>query len=326
MPEIRRTKLVLNEIIVSTERSIRPDEFRKKELVKCPFCPGNEDMTPPPELIRFVQSGRWTLRGIPNKFPALRIEGNSQFLLDGALSATIADAHGAHEVVVETPEHECDYGLFDAKKIEEILNALNIRTQDLYKDPQIRYIVVFKNYGDDAGASLRHEHSQIIGLPQIPFKIRSRLASLEDYYADHGKSIFTTSIERAHTDERVVFESKHFICIVPYEAKFPYEMWILPVEPKANFTSSQKIYYDLGVVISDAFKRLKVLFGALPPFNCFVDDAPPQKYRNCDSFFSWRFRIMPRLTKIAGFELASGCFINPGLPEEAAKTLREVQL
>src|SRR3989344_583682 len=295
MAEIRKTKLTLNEILIATERGFRPDQFKSKEKMDCPFCPGNEKLTPDPEILRIPRYGQWLLRCFPNKFPALRIEGNSKFgfLLDGYLASTITDAHGAHEVIIETPVHETDYSIVSPDEIARTLYAIDQRTQDLYRDKRIRYIQVFKNFREEAGASLRHEHTQIIGLPHIPLKLRNRLHNLEDFF-----------------------------CICPYEAKLPFEMWIIPVKQTANFTDSNQHFDDLARIVSESVKRLKAVFGELPPFNMFIEEAPPKIYRDCDSFYCWRLRIMPRLTRIAGFELASGYFINPTPPEQSAKLLK----
>src|SRR3989344_1462840 len=324
MAEIRKTKLTLNEILIATERGFRPDQFKSKEKMDCPFCPGNEKLTPDPEILRIPRYGQWLLRCFPNKFPALRIEGNSKFgfLLDGYLASTITDAHGAHEVIIETPVHETDYSIVSPDEIARTLYAIDQRTQDLYRDKRIRYIQVFKNFREEAGASLRHEHTQIIGLPHIPLKLRNRLHNLEDFFCDSNHSIFETVLDYSERDGRIVCQHAHFICICPYEAKLPFEMWIIPVKQTAHFTDSNQHFDDLARIVSESVKRLKAVFGELPPFNMFIEEAPPKIYRDCDSFYCWRLRIMPRLTRIAGFELASGYFINPTPPEQSAKLLK----
>lgn len=329
--EIRMTDLTHNEIIVATNRGKRPDQFRKKgELKDCPFCPGNEHLTPPPEIYRLPYPGSnesWTLRVVPNKFPAFEVEGNNtKSTADRHLISTIHDAHGAHEVVIESPLHETDYSEFTPENFLDILTAINHRVIDLYRDQRIRYVQVFKNFGDDAGASLRHEHTQIIGLPQIPKKLRERLSIAEDYLIRKGKSIFESVIQRSTEDGLVFYETDSFICLVPYEAKFPCEIWILPKIQNANFSGSSCHFPDLARTLSIVYKKLKAAFGFLPPFNAFIEDASPKFWRDCDIFFSWRYRISPRVTKIAGFELATACYINPTPPEESARALREAKI
>lgn len=324
MPEIRKSTLTRNEILVATERGARPDDFkeRKAESAICPFCPGNEAMTPPPEILRMPRHGPWQIRVVPNKYPAFKIEGVSRFLVNSVQYAAVLNAHGAHEVIVETPKHETSYAELEIPEILNILLAVADRVEDLYLDKDIKYITVFKNFGKDAGASKRHEHTQVIALPQVPQKIRHRLNRLEDYYSDHGFSVFKTVIERAREDNRIILENDNFVCFAPYEAKFPYETWITPKEIIANFPKSRKHFSDLASIISQIFRRFKQCFGELPAFNYFIDDGPPAKSRQCDQIFCWQYRIMPRLTRIAGFELASGYYINPVPPEEAAKQLR----
>lgn len=326
--EIRSTTLSRNEILVAVERGFRPNDFKKPNSVKdCPFCPGAEDRTPQPEILRYKgHDGKWIIRVVPNKFPALRIEGKPRYLVNSLQSATILNAHGAHEVLVETQLHDTNWAEYDDRMITTIFWAIQERIEDLYRDPEIGYLQVFKNYGEEAGASLRHEHTQIIGLPNPPQKIRHCMNRLEDYSIEHGQSIFQTLLDRSREDDRIVFENDHFVLLVPYEAKFPFEMWILPLEFTANFTSSKKFFTFLAPVMAQAFRRLKKLFTELPPYNFFIDDAPHPKFRNCNAFYCWQIHIVPRITKIAGFELASGYYINPSPPEQSAKLLRDVEL
>ena len=324
--EIRKTRLTFNPIIVATGRGKRPDQFQKKgELPRCPFCPGNESDTPPPEIYRIDdRSGNWKIRVVPNKFPTFKIEGTTTSFHNASdINSAIPNAHGAHEVVIESPVHETNYSEFSPEDFEHVLDVTNKRVLDLYGDRNILYIQVFKNFGDAAGASLRHEHTQIIGLPIIPLKLRNRLAGTEDYLIDNGHSVFHELLERSRSEDRIVCENENFTCLVPYEAKFPCEMWILPKKHVANFCSSKTHFDKLAQILYMAFRKLKAVFGFMPPFNAFIDEAPPRSYRNCDAFFSWRYRIMPRVTKIAGFELATAYYVNPTPPEESAKFLRE---
>ena len=163
MSDIRKNSLGTTQVIMATERKLRPDDFIKKigEPKDCPFCPGNEHKTPKPELLRFNDNnGGWNLRAVPNLFPAFRIESHSNFLEHDSDSNSIADAHGAHEIIIETPNHEEDFDKIPVWRIRDLLHAITLRTDDLYKDPDIPYIAVFKNSGMGAGASLRHPHTQ----------------------------------------------------------------------------------------------------------------------------------------------------------------------
>ncbi len=326
--EIRSTRLTHNSIIVATGRGKRPDQFKTGGGPKiCPFCPGNEHLTPDPEIHAIAGEKGWRLRVVPNKYPTFKIEGTTTGFNHPHLTASsIPDAHGAHEVLIETPNHTADYADLATDDLLQILHVCNVRITDLYCDPKIRNIQVFKNHGPEAGASLPHPHSQIVGLPQIPQKLRSRLHDTEEYFIENGRSIFTAMLEYACMQKRVICQNSYFICITPYEAKFPFEMCILPITPKANFCDSEADFDLLADIIGIAFRKLKKLFGYMPPFNTFIEEAPPKKLHDCNEFFCWRYRIMPRLTMIAGFELATALYVNPTSPEECAKMLRETQI
>ena len=327
--EIRSSTISINPVLIAPSRSKRPSDFKTDETVKtgfCPFCPGNEEYTPDPECFRIDQGGGngWSLRVVPNKFPALPAEGASKFLIDAASSSTIADAHGAHEVIIETPGHNDDLSTMSPQQIKYLLLAIVSRTQDLYRDSGIRYIQVFKNHGAEAGASLEHPHTQLIGLPEIPDKISTRLHRLDIYRSSNGRSIFETMLERSANDKRIVINSTNFVCFCPYESKFPFEMCIVPLKEHSCLVHSRNDFEKLSEVISEAFKRLARVFNGLPPFNFCLDEAPPS--RDCSRFYRWRLRLFPRVTKMAGFELATSFFINPTSPEEAAQILSDASL
>ncbi len=329
MSDIRRTVLAETQILLATERGLRPDDFSKTEGEPsvCPFCPGNEHLTPLPERLRFASgNGSWELRVVPNRFPAARIEGKTNFVLDARLALTIADAHGAHEVIIETPDHNQDITALPLHRLVNLFQAIATQTIDLYRDPRIRFIQVFKNHGKEAGASLSHPHTQLIGLPQIPVKIDQRLHRLRLYESDHGHSIFEMVIEKARENNRVVIETPHFIAITPYEAKFPFEMWVMPLDKQSHFKDSSDHFNELSEIVSQAFRRLKATLRFLPPFNVVLDEAPANIFTYSELFYRWRWRIYPRITRIAGFELATGFYINPTPPEQAASFLREAQI
>lgn len=326
--EIRSTRLTHNSIIVATGRGKRPDQFKAGDGPKiCPFCPGNEHLTPGPEIHYITGEKGWRVRVVPNKYPTFKIEGmTTGFNHPHTSASSIPDAHGAHEVLIETPSHTADYTDLAIDDLLQILHVCSARITDLYRDPRIRNVQVFKNHGPEAGASLPHPHSQIIGLPQIPHKLRTRLHDTEEYYIENGRSIFTAMLEYADIQKREVYQNRDFICITPYEAKFPFEMCIMPTTPRANFRDSESDFDSLANIMRITFRKLKKLFAYMPPFNTFIEEAPPKNLHNCNEFFCWRYRIMPRLTMIAGFELATALYVNPTSPEECAKMLREIQI
>ncbi len=323
--DIRSSLLVDTQVIICRDRAFRPDEFSEpnKNHV-CPFCPGNEKLTPLPELIRIPNgNGNWEVRGVPNKFPAAKIEGISEFVVSDSVAGAIHNAHGAHEVIIMTPSHAEDLSDFPFWRWQFIFQAATARIDSLYGDKQIRFVQFFINHGYLAGASLNHPHAQLICLPIIPEKIKRRLARTERYLSDHGHSVFDTLLERSKQEQRIICQEYGFICLAPYESKFPYEMWILPMVRKSRLTDSVADFEGLGRILNDVLRRLKSANdGKTPSLNITIDEAPPNFYNQPDAFYCWRLRILPRLTRPAGFELATGLYINPLSPEQAAEKLR----
>ncbi|MFA6428152.1 MAG: DUF4931 domain-containing protein [Candidatus Buchananbacteria bacterium] len=313
-------------------------EDEAEKLKKCPFCPGNEVVTPKPTLV-VVKNNQlivkpaeeindWQCRAVPNAFPALRTEGISKFLVDQYKAETIIlNAHGAHEVIVETPDHYATLADYSLQQIVNWLSVVIERTEDLYCDPKIRFVSVFKNYGPDAAASLAHPHTQIIGLPCIPEKIDDRMGRLYKYESNNAYSLAKITIERSSDEARVIAQNSNFISFVPYEQKFPFESWIMPKRLENRFYRSQNNLFELAEVISENFRRLKAVFGVLPNFNFYLDECPDKRYAdNSSQFVSWRWRIAPRINKIGGFELQTGMYICTIHPDDAARILREVKI
>jgi UDPglucose--hexose-1-phosphate uridylyltransferase len=197
MPEFRRDPVIGRWVIISTERSRRPGDFNhvreSQGSVPCPFCPGNEEKTPP-EILAFGDSGRgpnqpgWWVRVIPNKYPALRIEG--QLHRTGELLYDKMDGLGAHEVFIETPDHQKRIEDLDEKKLQDVLWAYRERMLDLKKDNRLEYILVFKNHGAAAGATLVHAHSQLIATPMVPIRVKQELRGADEYFEQKGRCIY----------------------------------------------------------------------------------------------------------------------------------------
>jgi len=327
MADIRVTTMSRHEIILATERQLRPDQFRPKSgpAAVCPFCPGNENLTPKEQLEWKDRHGKWKLRVVPNKFPALRIEGKSEFVIEGAESIGIADAHGVHDVLIENPRHDATHATLSPQEHKDILWAIHDRCQSLRGDRSIRDLRVFKNFGGDAGASLEHPHTQIIGLPFTPAEPLERWNRHEVYYNRNGVSIFARALENARQHELIVLEENDLVCYAPYESHFPFELWIMPKADVANFADLRSHFDVLGGMLAETFGLLEAAIGFLPPFNAYIDEAPPKDVRDCSRFYRVRYRIVPRLTRIGGFEIQTGCYINTVPPEQAARRLREIK-
>ena len=333
MPDLRKDPIVGRWVIVSTARSRRPVDYKayKSEYryQVCPLCAGQEDKTPPEVLAYRPHGGLpnspgWTLRVVPNKFPALMVEGSLD--REGVGLYDKMNGVGAHEVVIETPEHRKTLASFSEKEFEDLLWAYRDRILDLKKDARFRYIMIFKNYGEPAGASLEHSHSQLIALPVIPTVVIEEMLGAKSHFEEKERCIFCDIIRQEIMDgSRLVAENQEFVAITPFASRFPFEVWILPKRHASSFQEGQKSQYEaLAKIFLDVLKRLnKALMN--PPYNFILHTAPLQD-KSSDNYYHWHFEIMPTLTQVAGFEWGTGFYINPTPPEEAAQFLREITI
>jgi UDPglucose--hexose-1-phosphate uridylyltransferase len=258
---------------------------------------------------------------VPNKFPALQIEGDLNRQGDGMYD--MMNGIGAHEVVIETPEHGQTLAGMSERGVEDVLWSFRDRILDLKKDQRFRYILVFKNHGEAAGASLEHPHSQLIATPIIPKRVQEELDGAKEYYNYKERCVFCDIIrQESNQGARMICENDDFIAIAPYAARFPFETWILPKTHDPFFEDAQKHeYVDLSKLLREPLLRQeKVLTN--PPYNLMVHNSP---LRESDGrHYHWHIEVLPKLTRVAGFEWGSGFYINPTPPEEAAKYLRDV--
>ncbi|MEJ2032843.1 MAG: DUF4921 family protein, partial [Deltaproteobacteria bacterium] len=265
----------------------------------------------------------WTLRVVPNKYPALIIEGDLNKEGDGIYDKM--NGIGAHEVLVETPSHNEAFTSLPPDRMIQVFWAFRDRLVDLGRDPRFRYVMIFKNFGRPAGASLEHSHSQLVALPILPRMIVSELDGGLSYYKYKERCIFCDIIhQEIKQEERVVCQNDHFITICPYAPRSPFEMWILPKKHSSSYISMDESgFKELTQIFSESMLRLDKCIPNVP-YNFVLHGAPlrspPLEH------FHWHFEIMPKLTMMAGFEWGSGFYINPVPPEDAAKFLREVRL
>lgn len=330
MPELRKDPIIGRWVIIATERGGRPSDFRHPEASvndasKCPFCPGSEADTPP-EILAYHEAGRrkndpgWWLRVVPNKYPALQAEGNMNRQGDGMYDRM--NGIGAHEVVIETPSHAEQPDEMDDKRFEDIIWAYRDRIIDLKRNPRIQYVMIFKNHGRAAGASLSHPHSQIIAMPMVPIRVRQEMAGAKAYYDYKERCVFCDIIrEEKLCGQRIVGENDGFIAVEPYASRFPFETWILPNAHSGHFEEIQKHE------VSDLARIMKSTLGKMrrslknPPFNFIIHSTPVNEPQT--THYHWHIEIMPKLTQVAGFEWGTGFYINPTPPELAAKFLNE---
>lgn len=329
MPELRRDPIIGRWVIISTERSKRPSEFSIAQDFPqggaCPFCPGFEDKTPP-EILAYYNSGReknksgWWVRVIPNKFPALQIEGNLNRTGVGMYDKM--NGFGAHEVIIESPQHDQQIHEMDPSKLEDVFWAYRDRIVDLKKDPRLEYVLVFKNHGSSAGASLSHPHSQLIAMPMVPIRLKQESAGAHNYFEYKERCIYCDIIRQEMADgARMVAQNKDFVVYAPFASRFPFELWLLPLRHSSDFHDIQKAEIaNLAAIVREVFgKQTAVLDN--PPFN-FILHTAPLKTPNLP-YYHWYIEVIPKLTKMAGFEQGTGFYINPTPPEDAAKLLRD---
>ncbi len=332
MPQLRKDPVLGRWVIIATEREKRPTDFvhipEERRGGFCPFCCGNEDKTPP-EVLSYRDSTTkpdapgWQVRVVPNKFPALTIEGEVDRAGEGMYDKM--NGVGAHEVIIETPDHDADLSRLPVEHIALILKAAEERIVDLQGDARFRYIQFFRNRGYAAGASLDHPHSQLIALPIIPKRLTEELAGSKKYYGYKERCVFCDIIAQDRwTNERVVVESETFISIAPFAARFPFETWILPKKHDPSFEDiDADTRFALAAILKETLLRMNVALSD-PPYNLILHTSPVGE-RDL-KYYHWHFEIMPKLTKVAGFEWGSGFYINPTPPEEAARYMREVEL
>ncbi len=333
MPELRKDPIVGRWVIISTERGKRPSDFppptKMKETKSCPFCPGNEAMTPP-EVYALrgnssatANSPGWDLRVISNKYPALKIEGDLNREGEGMFDRM--NGIGAHEVVIETPNHQQDLVDLTVDQIKRVFLAFQLRTLDLKKDFRFKYLMCFKNQGEAAGASLEHSHSQLIATPVIPIRVQAELEGSAKYFEYKERCIFCDIIRQEMSwGKRIVQESEDFVAIEPFAPRFPFETWVLPKQHESlysNVTEAQT--RELAAIMKSTLSRLKAALSD-PPYN-FVLHTDAFNNAGKD-YYHWHVEIIPKLTKIAGFEWGTGFYINPVAPEDAAAYLRDIQV
>jgi UDPglucose--hexose-1-phosphate uridylyltransferase len=263
------------------------------------------------------------VRVIPNKFPALRIEEDHHRQQRQPIFRFMGGC-GAHEVIIETPEHDRVSAIQPVEHIEFVLRTLQLRYNDLVRDLRFQTIVIFKNHGEGAGASLRHPHWQLIATPVVPRTLRIKHAVATDYFDQTGDCLYCVLLEEElAAGERVIVQNHDYAAIMPYAARVPFETWILPKGHVSSFGSvDPPRLRPLAELLKTVLFMLHKGLGD-PDFNLTINTAP--RGDEDKKYFLWHMEIVPRLTQPAGFELGSGMAINTVPPEEGARFLREVE-
>jgi len=332
MPELRKDPITGRWVVVSTERQKRPMDFRFEKTTAigrehCPFCPGRENVTPP-EVLAYRPAGAangpgWDLRVVPNKYPALRVEGTLEREGEGMFDRM--SGIGAHEVIIETTDHDKGFASMSELEIERVLWAFRDRVLDLKNDIRFRYILLFKNQGAAAGATLEHGHSQLMALPIVPDFVREEIDGAKRHYADKERCVFCDIVrQELGAGRRLIHENADIVSLAPYASRVPFETWLMPRSHASRFEEAPRhVFESLARMLKWVMARIDRAL-EVPPYNLIIHNAPFSE--ETSAFFHWHVELMPRIARLAGLEWGSGFYINPTSPEEAAEVLRAVKL
>ena len=333
MSELRKDPVTGRWVIISTERRKRPGDFRLESVqiapdASCPFCEGHEQMTAK-ELLAYGRNGTgpdtagWTLRVVPNQFPVLRVEGALERQAEGLFDKM--NGIGAHEFIFKSPRHEGTLATLGDEAVEQVLRAAAERVQDLKRDQRFRYMIIFKNHGAAAGASLDHSHTQLIALPIVPREVRDEVDGARSHFQTKERCVFCDILRQELGDGgRLIAENGDVVALAPYASRFPFETWLLPRRHQALFEDSPRHELaSLARLLGDILRRMNQAL-RMPPYNLLIHSAPVGE--PAGDYYHWHVEIIPKLTKIAGFEWATGFYLNPTSPEEAAQVLRDIRL
>ncbi len=326
MPQFRKDPVTSRWVIIGDSPDVVfGHEPNHKSSKTCPFCPGHENMTPPSILVHPKKGASspadWQTRVIPNKFPALKIEDTPEKTSDGFYDRV--GGFGAHEVIIENPDHYKEIPDLSEEEVEVVLKVYRERCLDLRKDPRLKYILIFKNYGPDAGASMEHPHSQLIALPIVPSRVQGEMKGAEKHTEYTERCLFCDMVHQEAAEKKLtVCSNDKFMAFTPFAARFPFETWVLPKNHEASFdTISDALLRPLAEILKAVLGKIKNSLKD-PSYNFMIHTVPLDI--KTSTSFHWHIEIIPHLTRVAGFELGTGFYYNPIPPELAAKNLREL--
>ncbi len=336
MSEFRQDPLSRRWVIIGGERGGRPNEFveaaTRASGISCPFCAGHEAETPP-AIASYSSNGKgkWLVRVVPNKFPAVTPDQASQgpashhSALTTHHSPSPAPGFGSHEVIIESPRHVASLSDLTDAEAQAVFAAYRDRLLKLKAEGPYRYVQIFKNVGPAAGASLEHVHSQLVALPGVPEVIEQELKSSAEFFQQQKRSLLLDMLERElAAGDRIVAQTDRFVAFCPYASRFGYEVWIAPRrhQPRYEDVAAGELG-ELSGLARDIIGRIERAAGQAS-YNYFLHTQPFDM--PAYDHYHWHIEIIPRLTKVAGFEWGTGCFINPYSPEAAAEHLRSISV
>jgi UDPglucose--hexose-1-phosphate uridylyltransferase len=331
MSELRQDPTTFDWVIIKKEKAKRPHEFRKRGAINthlpsrsedCPFCPGNEHMTPEAEVV-YEDPENWRIRVVPNKFAALTPDGNTKREEWKLFRKT--HGYGRHEVIIESPLHNECIANMSNEHIGELIRVYRDRYLELKKDPDVKIIIIFKNHGEAAGTSLEHSHTQIVASPVVPPFIRRRYEIATQHFDNTGHCLYCDILfNEVEATERIIKETDYFVALHPFASQYPFETWIMPKIHSSSFGKIVDVEIsDLSLVLKEVLLKLYVSLEN-PDFNLIIHTAPVDDEHK--TYYLWHIQIIPRLTLAAGFELGSGIYITTAMPEETAAFMREFKV
>jgi UDPglucose--hexose-1-phosphate uridylyltransferase len=334
-PELRKNLVTREWVVIAKGRGSRPSAFLegREEQVElperdeqCPFCVGNEGMTPA-EVFALREGGGansagWSVRVVPNKYAALRLEGSERLRHVGLHSAR--DAFGAHEVIIESPAHNKDLWEMEEEQVESVVEAWRQRYLAYESGEVLHYVLLFRNRGPRAGTSVVHPHSQLIAAPVMPHQLQVEMQGAAAYWEYLGRCVYCALIEdERRSGERTVLETKHFLVVTAFAGRYAFETWILPKRHAIRFAAmNEEEAQDLARVLKGVLGRLAGCLSR-PSYNLAIHTAPAAEHNV--RAYHWHMEIFPRITTLGGFELGSDIYINVVAPEDAARYLREAK-
>ena len=350
--EIRINPVVPSEsVLVSTARGLRPrkkeqpvDRDEREHVESCPFCTGNEAMTPP-TIDAWPQGSGWNIRVVENLFPVLSPQQSGSALNFGLQK--VIDGYGRHEVVIDHTNHGIQLGDMEVGHIAAMFAMFRDRMCAIYaSDARIKYVLVFKNFGAAAGASIAHSHSQIVAMPVVPENVVNELTYTRQYYGKYQQSVFKTLVDEALTFEATIYDresgevrrkinvgqyiierGQYFIAVKPFASRFEWEVQILPLTDQADFLDIKDEHMqDFAAVLKHTMQRLNHVLGGVQ-YNFFLHSLPhSSEWEDCQQSYVWHLEVCPRTSIPTGFELGSGLFVSTVSPEDAAEQLRSVKV
>ena len=330
MPEFRQNKATKEWVIIAGERAKRPNDFARDRTARkpmpahkkdCPFCTGNENMTPEPAL-RIPETGDWRIRVVPNKFAALQPDLATTRTWVGEFLA--AKGFGIAEVVIESPEHNKTIATMQLDEVSDVLLAYRNRQLAIAKNENINLITIFRNHGARAGTSLEHPHSQIIATPIVPPHVRYPMEQAVAHYDKYGTCVYCDLLrEELRQKERIISESDNFVAFCSFASRTPFETRIYPKRHMASFMNIEnEEIEEMAAMLRDTLNKIYICLDD-PDYNYVLRSSPigDENTRH----LHWYMVIIPKVSTAAGFEIGTGIYINTVAPEVAARYLREAK-